>query len=277
MGVTVYAKGNGAIRARIEASGSALALFRTGERNRIIRDALISAGNSWIAKFLPSRFTSYVQRQPFNYPRRPVGLAVKKLRGAKSGPLAAIWMRIKGRDFFGWDPFEETTGRMPRQLVDWWVRTNPGRYNNRRYIGGHGVHTRKQIYADIRAWARKKAREYAANLAEDGTILPLVQTGDLRRWQFGAPTSRAVATSTRARLTITMPRGDRQNKIVGRMLGTLPVWEFNEIKKYFGTALSAGLSGAIGARMAGSATGRSVGAGASRPVATGGRGPGLAA
>ncbi len=260
----VYATGNGAIRARIEASGSALALFRAGDRNRLIRSALVESGNMWLAKFYGLRFTNYVQRQPFGYPKRAVGLATQKLRNAKKGPLRDTWQRIKQREFFGWDPFDETTHRMPAALITWWIQRNPGRYRKRRALGGFGIHTRKEIRHDIRAWARKRTREYAMNLSDDGVILPNVQSGDLRSGTFGAPRSSAIATAKRARLTVTMPRGDRQNKWTARSLGTLPHWEFDAIVAAFGQSLTAGLSGALSSRIAASPDGRSVGAGAPR-------------
>jgi len=265
---TVYATGNGAIRARIVESGGGLSLFRTGERNRIIRDALVSAGNQWLVKFRPTRFTSYVQRAPFGYPKRPTKLAIKKLRTAPG--LSQIWNGIVSSRFSGWDPFDDTANRIPDALFRKWLAMNPGRYAKGRFGGGNvSMSAAKQAREDIRAWARKIAREHAANLAEDGKILPLVWSGDLRAEKFGKSHARATATQKMARLTITLPRGDRQSATVARIMGTLPIWEFNEIVKWFGVALTAGIKTGLTPRIIASTGGRSVGAGATRSVGAG--------
>lgn len=266
----VYATGNGAIRARIEESGSGLSLFRTAERNRIIRDSLISAGTQWLSKFRPLRFTEYVHRAPFNYPRRPVGLASKKLRTAVPGsPLGQIYKRLLISRFYGWDPFIETTAYIPDALTRKWLAMNQGRYAKGRYFGGLSRSGAKTARKDIRAWARRIVRDYAGNLAEDGVILPLVFTGSLRAEKFGASQARATATQKWARLTITIPRGDRQAERVVQVLGTLPVWEFNQIVKWFGTALHAGMQNGLIPRVVASTSGRSVGAGAPRSAGAG--------
>lgn len=263
---TVYASGNGAIRARIVESGAGLSLFHVRERSRIIRDALVSAGSQWLVKFRPTRFTSYVQRAPFGYPKRPTTLAIKKLRTAPG--LVQIWNGIVSSRFYGWDPFDDTTNRIPDVLFRKWMAMNPGRYAKGRF-GGGGVSMSgaKQARKDIRAWARKIARDYASNLAEDGKILPLVWSGDLRAEKFGKSHARATATHKRAQLTITLPRGNRQSATVARIMGTLPIWEFNEIVRWFGVALTAGIKTGLTPRISASTGGRSVGAGKSRGAA----------
>ncbi len=262
----VYATGNGAIRARINASGAALALFRTGERNALIRDALVFAGNMWLGKFKPLRFTDYVQSKPFSYPKRPVGLATLKLRTAEKPPLSTIWQRIVSRDFFGWDPWGPM--RVPRELEKKIIDRDPSKY--RYSIGPFKGRTHWRIvHADVRKWAKAHAREYAANLADDGVMLPLVLNGNLRDEYSAQSKARATATTTKARLTITIPRGDRQNKWAVRILGMLPVWEFNEIVKWFGSALQQGLQRGIASRFSASPDGRSVGGGKPRAVGAG--------
>ena len=244
---TVYATGNGAIRARIEASRAALSLFRAAERNAIIRGALLVAGNRWLGAYKPLRFTDYVQRKPFGYPKRPVGLATTKLRTAKEPPLSTIWERIKSTEFAGWDPWGSQ--RIPRQLEDAFLRRDKAKYTYSVGLFKGRTHWRL-LHEDIRKWAKGRTRERAANLAEDGVMLPLVQDGKLRDEYSKASRAHATATAKKARLTITIPRGDRQNKWAVRLLGMLPVWEFNSIVKWFDQALSKGIETGL-ARMRG--------------------------
>jgi hypothetical protein len=262
----VYATGNGSIRARINASGAALSLFRAGERNRIIRESLVFAGNMWLGNFKPRRFTDYVQRKPFSYPRRPIGLATTKLRSAKEGPLFDLWQGIKLREFRGWDPWSPIS--IPRQLEEDFLRRDRSRYLYQVGPKKGRVHWRV-LHHEIRAWAKKRTRECAANLADDGVMLPLVMEGKLRDEYSKKSRATATATAKRARLTITIPRGDRQNKWAVRILGMLPVWEFNQIVKWFGSALVQGLAKGLSSRFMASPDGRSVGAGGQRKVGAG--------
>lgn len=264
--VQVYATGNGAIRARIDASGAALALFRVSERNRIIRQALEYAGNMWLFNFKPLRFTEYVQRKPFSYPKRPVGLATFKLRSAEEGPLFDLWQQIKLKEFRGWDPWSPFPP--PKDLEAKYLATNRSRFTIQSGRKKGGVNW-KEMLQELRKWAKNRTREYAANLAEDGVMLPLVLTGTLRDEYSKTARARAVSTAKKARLTITIPRGDRQNKWAVRILGMLPVWEFNAIVKWFDKALADGLNKALTARFQQSADGRSVGAGKPRSVGAG--------
>lgn len=263
---TVYATGNGAVRARIEASGSALSLFRTGERNAIIRDALVFAGNAWLGKFKPLRFTDYVQRAPFGYPKRAVGLSTKKLRMATAPPLSTLWEGIKKREFMGWDPWGSQP--IPRALERQFYMRDRAKYTYSTGFKKGRIHWRI-LHADIVQWAKNRTREYAANLADDGVMLPLVMSGKLRDEYSATARATATATATRARLTITIPRGDRQNKWAVKILGMLPVWEFNAIVKWFGSALQEGLSRGLSSRFTASPDGRSVGAGSGRKVGAG--------
>jgi hypothetical protein len=267
---TVFATGNGAIRARIDASGAALALFRPGERNRIVRESLVLAGKSWIKSFLPRRFSPYVKRAPFNYPKNNARMAITKLRSAESdgaNELAAIYRRILSREFFGWDPWGNKP--IPRELEDKWMSTNASRYGKARrarWLDGANI---KKMHHDIRAWAKNKVRDYAVNLSADDVMLPLVYTGDLRDGAIAGARSRAISTASKTQLTITIPRGGRQNHWAVRILGELPGWEFDYIVANFGSALNASLQGGLTARFAGSVDGRSTGAGQPRPTGAG--------
>jgi hypothetical protein len=264
----VYATGNGSIRARIDASGAALSLFRAGDRNRIIRDALVVAGNMWLGKFKPLRFTDYVQRKPFGYPRRPVKLATLKLRTAEKPPLSTLWAGIKQREFMGWDPWGPI--QMPQALEAKFYQRDRAKYTYAAGLKKGRIHWRL-LHEDIRKWAKDRTREYAANLADDGVMMPLVLDGKLRDEYSKNARATATATAKRARLTITIPRGDRQNKWAVRILGMLPVWEFNEINKAFGLALQRGIASGLSQRFAASTDGRS--AGAPAPTRPAGAGP----
>lgn len=240
MASVVYSTGPGAIRARIIASGQALSVFRKGEQNKMIRAALVHAGNKWIEKFKPLRFTKYVTRRPFNYPKRPVDLAVLKLRKSEPpSPLAFIWQRIKQRDFDGWDPWGKSP--IPRSLEQKMMAQNPGLFLYTLGKKRGGIHWR-ELWDHIRKWAKNRAREYADNFTEDGQILPLVMQGKLRD-EYSAK-SRAVATSTAkgARLTITIPRGNRQNKWAVSLIPLLPRWEEEAIVKWFDVELQRQIS-----------------------------------
>jgi len=212
-------------------------LFSTAVRNRIIRNALVAGGREWISLFLPLRFTKYITRGPFLYPKAPIGLASDKLRTAGKGPLKAAWGRIKDRDFFGWDPFGLQPP--PRKLEDWWMARNRSRYgdirNTRFLIGG----TVRKARKDIRRWAKQRIKEYVANMIEDDRIMPLVREGDLRDVFSKAASARATSTTKRARLKIVIPRANRVNARVGRTLSTLPYWEFDVIRRTFKSTLDA--------------------------------------
>ncbi len=227
----------GAVRAEITHQGKALAIFSVAVRNRLARAAFIQAGNSWITNFLPKRFTPYVMGGPFGYgKRKPAWLATKLRTTAKKSEgseLAKRWTSIKNRDFDGWDPW--SSAPPPASLMQKWVDRNPEKYKRRRGVIGFVLQlnqSRKVVY-DVRKWAKDRTKEYAASMQADGIILPLVRSGDLRDKFASKAHSSAIATRKRCRLTITIPRGDRQSQTVGRVLGTLPYWEGDFIAKNF--------------------------------------------
>lgn len=55
----VHTQKVGPIRVAINAQGAALALFRVGEQNEIIKAALIAGGRFWLDHFLMKRFSLY--------------------------------------------------------------------------------------------------------------------------------------------------------------------------------------------------------------------------
>jgi hypothetical protein len=60
----------GAIRTSIEVEGLALQVLKPSVRNQVVREALIAGGQTWIAIFLPLRFTPYAKRLGYPYPSR---------------------------------------------------------------------------------------------------------------------------------------------------------------------------------------------------------------
>jgi hypothetical protein len=251
--VKIYSSNTNGMRVEIDAQGPALALFSARDRNAIVRTAQEVAGRAWIREFLPKRFTPYVTRRPFTYPKMPTGLAAVKLRTVTTGPLAGTWQRIKAREFMGWDPWSSQAP--PERLQLQWMQRNPGQYSKRygviartlRMIGRE----RKRLRADLRRWAKKRVREeIVPNLIKDEVIVPLVREGALRDRFSKASNARATATARRARLTITIPRGDRQAARVNTQLTRLPFWEFDFIRRQFRGALVDGIAGRFMARSA---------------------------
>lgn len=231
----IYSSNTNGIRVEINAQGTALRLFSARDRNATVREGLVSAGQAWLREFKPKRFTPYITRRPFTYPKLPVGLGAKKLRTAKAGPLVGTWERIRRREFMGWDPWSD--GAPPERLERWWKQRNPNEY-------GWQIFARKRLRADLRRWAKKRVREeIVPNLIKDEMILPLVHEGKLRDLFSRAAAARATATTKRARLTITIPRGDRQAARVNTNLSRLPYWEFDFIRRHFRAALVAGING----------------------------------
>jgi hypothetical protein len=250
--VIIYSSQGNGIRVEIDAQGPALKLFKTRERNALVRDAMAAAGGRWIHEpvqgqsFLDKRFTPYVTRRPFGYPKEPVGLASRKLRLAEEGPLVGMWQRICARNFHGWDPWSAKPP--PERLQEEWMRRNPGEYTKRKGIIARTLRMigreRKRLRADVRRWAKQRVRkEIIPNLIKDELILPLVHEDKLRKGFSRGARARATSTTNRSRLIITIPRGNRQAATVNRVLTKLPYWEFNFIRKQFTIALIKGING----------------------------------
>jgi hypothetical protein len=257
--VKIYSSNTNGMRVEIDVQGPALTLFSARDRNAVVRDAQVAAGRGWLREFLPKRFTPYVTRRPFTYRKLPVGLASAKLRGAeqKNIPPMPQWRGIINREFMGWDPWSSKAP--PERLQLQWMQRNPNEYSKRKGIIATTLRIikreRKRLKQDLRRWAKRRIREeIVPNLIKDEIILPLVHTGLLRDRFSKAAQARAVATAKRARLTITIPRGNRQAANVNAQLTRLPYWEFDFIRHQFRAALIDGIAGRFMRR---SAVGRS--------------------
>jgi len=233
--VEVYSSKSNAIRLTIDARGPLLAVFKDGPRRKIVKNAMTTAGLVLVAKFWWKRFTNYVQRKPFGYPKRAPKLAAKKLRNGKSAELTKLWDGFKERTFYGWDPWGHES--MPPKLIQYYAEMNKGAYRNT-------VEERKRMYADLRRWAKKKSMEYASNLFDDGFMLPLVESGTLRDSAMTKTKVRSTVKATyMAECKISTPRAGRQNKLAVHILGTLPSWEFDTYVKSLDQALEQELTG----------------------------------
>ena len=105
--------------------------------------------------------------------------------------------------------------------------------------------TSQRLGSDMRKWAKKIIVHQLRKVADAGKILPLVESGDLRGKYAIKANARAIATATRSRLTVTIPRGDRQSKRVNDILSKLPQWEFDYIVRQFREGMKAHLAGKL--------------------------------
>ena len=232
----VYSSSSNNIRLTINASGLFETIWKTGTRNKIIRESMLTAGQLLVAKFWAKRFTKYVVRAPFSYPKHPLKLAVKKLRGDGGGhsiELGRLWHRIKQREFHGWDPWSSDPAPLVLRLE--WFEKNKGQYRHTREEG-------KRANADLRRWAKKRTYEYASNLILDEVILPLVDSGLLRKLATEGTSVKATSTTKDSKCVISTPRGGRQNKLALRILRKLPSWEFDAFVRDMNTALQANIA-----------------------------------
>lgn len=229
----VVAQGtNGPISWAIKAHGPLLEIFGRSERNAMVSGALEVAGKKWGAAFLAKRFTDYVERSPFNYPRHRAGFFLNKAR--RMGILSPIFRRL----FMGWDPW--STNKPPFPLIQDWKAKNPAKY---KFTGVYG----SGLIADLRANAKRMTMEIVDEKYSDGAFLPLVESGSLRRSVLSGVSYRATASSKRQKLRISMPLGLRSGQTAGKggtnntvveILRTVPGWELRFIGKNFGDNLA---------------------------------------
>lgn len=248
----IYASNTNGLRVEITLAQRHMRWLDAKSRNTLIRSAFEGAGVAWISAFLPKRFTDYVRRQPFNYPKHGAGWLAKKLRSATKGDLYTAWQKTKARDFMGWDPFADgAIGKVPGLLLDMWIRDHPGMYKYRRLSRYIQIGEGNKVRADIMRWAKKRSYEIASNLSADGIMLPLVMDGTTREAALGGARSQATVTTKKARLTITIPRGHAIPQRYSDIISMLPEWEFNYIRQHFAANLKAAISPLANARMAG--------------------------
>jgi len=230
----VVAQGtNGPIRWAVEMQGPALALFPRSTQNEMVRGALEVAGKQWGAVFLPKRFSHYVDRSPFPYPRHRDGFYLNKAR--RMGILQPIFQKL----FMGWDPW--SANRPPDALITDWKRKNPSKY--RFSITG----SYSGLIADLRANSKRMIFEIVRDMNGDDKFLPLVESGSARKSVLTNVSYRATATAKRQKLRISMPLGLRPgqeagkggtSKTVTEVLQTMPGWEVRWLGKKFAENLT---------------------------------------
>jgi hypothetical protein len=215
----VASGGSGTVRWAINANAGFLLLLKQGERNKIIRDSLTTAGNAWKGAFLPKRFTNYVKAAPFYYKGKGKGFIIKK---ARNMGLMKRWADIS---WFGWDPWEDAN--VPPALVKKFVAENSALAEIARKNG-------MSITPNIRAAA--KADLTAKAIAASAAFLPLVESGNLRQSAMTRSRVDARATSTMAKVMVRIPFPSTgvnksgkpsfgYNSNVSRIIKTLPAWE----------------------------------------------------
>lgn len=244
----LYSSSGNGIRLAINGSGLFEAVFKVSERNKIIKTSMTTAGEKLVTNFWAKRFTKYVTRSPFRYPKKPMKLGARKLRGVtgnqdlQSGELSRIWSGIRNREFFGWDPWGNMP--IPQPLINKWMKDHNGQYETAKGRTNIRRDERLRAYADLRRWAKKRTYEYVANLIQDEFILPLVDSGVLRKSALQNTSVKSISTQKRTRCTIATPRMGRQNQLAIRILGTLPSWEFDAFVRYLKDALGENIAAA---------------------------------
>lgn len=258
MSEVVYTtKRDNRVRARIEASGAALAIFKTSRRNAIIRDSMQMAAEKLVQNFWALRFTKYIQRQPFGYPKVAAKLAIKKLRSGKF-ENKGLWQSVIAREFGGWDPWDNKRWQIPIEELRKFARRSPGKYK-RKFVSSlissdpvYGLTQDgwKELRADYRRWAKVRSLEIAQNLYEDEYIKPLVLSGTLRNSALTDVRIKSIAKTKKTQSTISTPREGRQNKWAVRVLGMISSWEFDRFVRYFSEALKRNIIGSQAAGFA---------------------------
>lgn len=228
---------NGPIKWAIVAQGPALELFSASDRNEMVRAALEVAGKQWGAAFLDKRFTHYVDRSPFPYPRHRDGFYLNKAR--RMGILVPIFKRL----FMGWDPW--SSDKPPLALIADWKKKNPGKY--RFSVTG----LQGGLISDLRANSKRMIFEIVREMNGDDKFLPLVESGSARKSVLTTVSYTATATAKRQKLRIAMPLGLRPGQVAGKggtsktvveVLQTMPGWELRWLGKKFSENLALRLS-----------------------------------
>lgn len=196
------------------------------EANAVNRDAMIAALDEFKWKFIPLRFTGYIQRAPWSYPKRGVGFNIKKSRRVdeSGGKATPSFDRIKLAVCFGWDPWSNE--RPPDEIIRIVKANNPGKFRFSITGAWNG------LWAECRRWGKDQIKKAVNDFMGKDFYRPFVQSGDLRRTvTMNKPYATATATGIRGTLPLPFP-GPRNPKI-GPSLRTLSDWELEYIIKEF--------------------------------------------
>lgn len=218
----------GPIRWAIEAKGPALDLLLDKNRKELVGQSLRQACFAWGKVFLPKRFSHYVERRPFPYPRHRLGFFLGKAR--RMGIVKAIIQRLSTTR--GWDPWKPD--RPPFQLIIEWKKMHPGKYQ----AGPNETN----LICDMRKNAKRMVMEIIEEMWEDGKFIPLVESGTARAKATMGFKIRTVVNNTKQEATIRIPFGHPTASTVGATVRTLPTWEVAWIAKRLDEQLEARLN-----------------------------------
>lgn len=223
--------GNGTIKWQIDYYGPALDYLTDKNRNALLRDAFNAVGKQWISLFLPKRFSDYVDRSPFPYPRHRLGFYFAKAK--RMGIVRDIIKRLPTTK--GWDPW--STEKPPLPLIIEWKKLNPGKYNLRNTLFNSG------LIGDMRRNAKRMVFEIIEEMSMDGKFIPLVEKGIARGFAKEGAKARSTVTSGNTVLRISVPFGHPVNPTVSDVVKTVPTWEIKWIAQQFGENIKKQLLG----------------------------------
>lgn len=222
--VTISSGTVGTVRWAIQAQDAALDFLLPKNRNEVIRQSMVGAGEAWIAMFLPKRFSDYVDRAPFPYPSHRLGFYLGKAK--RMGIVKGICERL----LMGWDPW--SSSMPPATLITQWKAQHPGKYKRAFAVLSTG------LVADLRANSKRRVMEVIDEMWGDGKFVPLVESGRARGVATSGARASATATATRQTLRIAVPFGRALNGTVGAVVRTVPKWEVASIAKNVGRGIA---------------------------------------
>ncbi len=219
--MTKIASGQGGpIRWALDAQGPALDFLKDGNRKALVYYSLKAAGFDWGKVFLPKRFTDYVERRPFPYPRHRPGFFLNKAR--RMGIVKGIIDRLSITK--GWDPW--STDKPPLPLIIEWKKLNPGKYVRSSDSSGG-------LIGDMRRNAKRGIMEIIDEMYGDGKLIPLVESGTARKTATAGFTVRATVGGNKQRINVKIPLGHVVNVTVSNVIKTAPSWEVQWIANRF--------------------------------------------
>ena len=208
-------------------------LFKKTQINNLHRKALSSALERWRRVFVPLRTTWYIERSPFNYPGRSIWFNRRKAIRADAdrvGPVTPSWSEIIAKYCHGWDPW--SPGPVPDNILNEYRRRwGRGAYSLSGLFGG--------LQKDVRRELKRRAMDEIEQATSDNKFVPLIQGGKLRQTIMTGNVFVSATSTKGVSGRVTMPRGDRQNKQTGRILGMLPRWELDKIVLWFNQHMQA--------------------------------------
>jgi hypothetical protein len=194
--------------------------------NQVNREALTAALEDFKLKFIPIRFTKYVERAPWSYPKRHVGFNIRKSRRVdeSGGKATPSFDRIKLAVCFGWDPWSNE--KPPKEVVRIVKANNPGKF--RFSITGAW----SGLWAECRRWGKDHIKKAVNDFMGKDFYRPFVQSGDLRK---SAVLGKARTTVSKIGIhgVLPIPFPGPRSPYIGPVIRTLSDWELEYIIKSF--------------------------------------------